>query len=142
VQEPFGTTTIEELLAQERATIFRLSPAQAWAALDEGAILVDIRSLEQRWRDGLIPGAQVVDRNVLEWRLDPRGEHRNPLLARLDRQIVLVCDEGYQSSLAAATLVRLGLAAGDVAGGVRAWRAAGLPLVRAWSADAAPAVVH
>jgi rhodanese-related sulfurtransferase len=135
-------TTIEELLAEARATIARLTPAEAWAALDEGAILVDIRPLEQRWRDGLIPGAHVVDRNVLEWRLDPRGEHRDPELAQPGRRIVLVCDEGYQSSLAAATLARFGLAAGDVAGGVRAWRAAGLPLVRAWSADAAPAVVH
>lgn len=137
VQAP-AETTIEELLAEARATIARLSPAEGWAALDEGAILVDIRPLEQRWRDGLIPGAHVVERNVLEWRLDPGGEYRSPELARPDRLVVLVCDEGYQSSLAAATLVRFGLAAGDVAGGVRAWRAEGLPLVPAGSGDAEP----
>jgi rhodanese-related sulfurtransferase len=122
--------TIEDLLAEARAQIARLTPAEAWRALGKGAILVDIRPLEQRSRDGLIPGAHVVDRNVAEWRLDPRGEHRNPDLARLDRQVLLICDEGYQSSLVAATLVRFGLDAGDVIGGVRAWRADGLPLER------------
>ncbi len=68
-----------------------------------------------------MPGARVVPRNVLEWRLDPRGAHRDPELARLDRQVILVCDEGYQSSLAAATLRLFGLDVADVIGGMQAW---------------------
>jgi rhodanese-related sulfurtransferase len=127
--EPVGTlTTVEELLAEARAGIHRLTPAEAHAAAREGDLIVDIRPLEQRQRDGLVPGAAIVPRNVLEWRLDPCGEHRNPDLARLDRRVVLICDEGYQSSLAAATLRRFGLDACDVIGGVQDWLAAGLPL--------------
>ena len=121
-------TTVEELLAEARAQIERLSPAEAQKAAAEGDLLIDIRPIEQRQRDGLVPGAAVVDRNVLEWRLDPDGEHRDPDLARRDRRIILICDEGYQSSLAAATLRRFGLDSCDVIGGVQDWRAAGLPL--------------
>src|SRR4051794_15371217 len=121
-------TTVEELLAEAAAEIDRLTPAEAQAAAAEGGLLIDIRPLEQRRRDGLVPGAAVVDRNVLEWRLDPEGEHRNPALARLDRRIILICDEGYQSSLAAATLRRFALEACDVIGGVQEWMEAGLPL--------------
>jgi rhodanese-related sulfurtransferase len=121
-------TTVEELLAEARAGIDRLSPAEAREAAWDGALLIDIRPLEQRQRDGLVPGAAVVDRNVLEWRLDPDGEHRNPDLARRDRRIILICDEGYQSSLAAVTLRRFGLDSCDVIGGVQDWMAAGLPL--------------
>ena len=90
--------------------------------------MVDIRPADQRERDGCLPGARVIPRNVLEWRLDPRCEHRDPDVARADRQVIVVCDEGYQSSLAAATLRRLGLDATDVIGGVQSWRAEGLPL--------------
>lgn len=121
-------TTVEELLAEAAAEIDRLTPAEARAAAQDGDVLVDIRPTEQRWRDGLVPGAVVVDRNVLEWRLDPAGEHRDPTLARLDRRVVLICNEGYQSVLAAATLRRFGLDACDVVGGVQAWLAAALPL--------------
>jgi rhodanese-related sulfurtransferase len=103
--------TVEELLAEARAEIDRLTPAEAHQAAQQGDLLIDIRPLEQRRRDGLVPGATVVDRNVLEWRLDPEGDHRNPALARRDGRIVLICDEGYQSSLAAATLRRFGLEA-------------------------------
>lgn len=131
-------TTVEEMLAEARAEIDRLAPAEAQAAARAGAVLVDIRPLEQRLRDGLVPGAAVVDRNVLEWRLDPRGEHRDPELASVDRRIVLVCDEGYQSSLAAAALRRFGLDACDVIGGVQAWLAAGLLLLPANTRAAAP----
>jgi rhodanese-related sulfurtransferase len=121
--------TIEELLAAARSRLVRFSPHEAHAAMRTGALLIDIRSDGQRARDGVIPGAHFVPRNVLEWRLDPASPHRDPSLAQPDAQIVLICDQGYQSSLAAATLQRLGLArASDLAGGFQAWRAAGLPV--------------
>jgi len=126
-------TTVEDLLAEAAAEIDRLTPAEAHEAMEEGDLLIDIRPLEQRQRDGLVPGAAIVARNVLEWRLDPGGDHRNPDLARRDCRIILICDEGYQSVLAAATLRRFGLEACDVIGGVQEWMAAGLPL------DATPA---
>jgi rhodanese-related sulfurtransferase len=121
-------TTVEDLLAEAAAEIDRLSPAEAQEAAQQGGVLIDIRPLEQRQRDGLVPGAAIVDRNVLEWRLDPDGEHRNPALARRDRRIILICNEGYQSVLAAATLRRFGLDSCDVIDGVQGWMAAGLPL--------------
>jgi len=121
-------TTVEELLAEARAQIDRLSPAEAHQAAQNGDLLIDIRPLEQRQRDGLVPGATIVERNVLEWRLDPEGEHRDPDLAQRDRRIILICDEGYQSVLAAATLRRFGLEACDVIDGVQGWMAANLPL--------------
>lgn len=114
--------TAEELLAEARAEIVRLTPLEALTEMRTGAVLIDIRAAEQRDRDGFLPGAHVIPRNVLEWRLDPRGEHRDPRVARLDRRVIVICDEGYQSSLAAANLRRLGLDAADVIGGVQAWR--------------------
>lgn len=119
---------VDELLVSARAEIDRLTPAEALAAMESGAVAVDIRPTEQRDRDGLIPGARVVPRNVLEWRLDPKSEHRDPDLARLDRRVILICDQGYQSSLAAATLRRFGIDATDVIGGVQSWRSEGLRL--------------
>jgi rhodanese-related sulfurtransferase len=122
-------TSVEQLLADARARLERLTPEQAHAAMSAGAVLVDIRSDNQRASDGLIPGARFVPRNVLEWRLDPTCPQRDPELGRHDAQIVLLCDEGYQSSLAAATVRSFGVsAATDVIGGFRAWRAAGLPV--------------
>jgi rhodanese-related sulfurtransferase len=121
-------TTVEELLAEAAAEIDRLTPAEAHEAAQNGDLLIDIRPVEQRRRDGFVPGATIVDRNVLEWRLDPEGEHRDPALAHRDRRIVLICDEGYQSVLAAATLRRFGLKSCDVIGGVQGWMATGLPL--------------
>lgn len=120
--------TVEELLAAAQAEIGRYTPEETVAALRDGAILVDIRPSEQIERDGAVPGATVVPRNVVEWRLDPRGEHRNLALARRDRAVIVICDEGYQSSLVAANLLRFGLRAGDVIGGVQAWRERGLRL--------------
>ena len=133
--DPAAYTSVEELLAEARSTIVRLTPTEARAALQDGALLVDIRSSDQRAFDGSLPGARVIPRNVLEWRLDPNSDHRDPGVARLDRQIILICDEGYQSSLAATTLQRFGLDAADVIGGVQAWRAQGLPLSAARSAE-------
>src|SRR5688572_26026643 len=94
-------TTVEQLLAAARAGLERLTPEQAYAAMGDGALLVDIRSDNQRAVDGLVPAARVVPRNVLEWRLDPACPYHDPELARPDGRVVLLCDEGYQSSLAA-----------------------------------------
>jgi rhodanese-related sulfurtransferase len=126
-----GTKGVDELLREARARLERLTPAEARAAMEAGALMVDIRPAEQRNRDGLIPGAHIVQRNVLEWRLDPRSEHRDPRLARTDRRLIVICDEGYQSSLAAATLCAFGLDATDVAGGAQEWVRRGLPTERA-----------
>ena len=123
-----GHTTVAQLLAAARERIAPLSPADAHAAMADGALLVDIRSDRQRADDGMIPGACYVPRNVLEWRLDPECPHRDPKLARRDARIVLICNEGYQSSLAAATACSFGLDVTDVAGGFQAWRAGGLPV--------------
>ena len=124
--------TIDELLAEARSRLDRVEPEEARAAQAEGALVVDIRAESQRAADGLIPGATFVPRHVLEWRLDPASPHRDPELARPEARVILICNEGYQSSLAAATLQRLGLSrATDLAGGFQAWRAAGLPVDRA-----------
>ena len=121
---------IDALLDEARSTLVRLSPEGAARAQREGALLVDIRPLEQRRRDGTIAGAVVIDRNVLEWRLDPRSPWRIPDAADAARVVVIVCAEGYSSSLAAATLQRIGLPnATDLEGGFIAWREAGLPVV-------------
>lgn len=121
--------SVEDLLEEARRGLDRVSPAEAQAAAEDGALLIDIRSESQRDRDGEVPGAHVVARNVLEWRLDPASGDRDPALARRDRRVILMCDEGYQSSLAAATLRRFDLDATDVEGGFQAWRAAGLPVI-------------
>ena len=114
--------SIDEYLAEARR---RLPPRATVDDLPDriaaGALVVDIRPVEQRRRDGEMAGALVVDRNVLEWRLDPASTHRLSETA-YDREIVLVCDEGYASSLAAAVLVDLGLRATDLDGGYQAWR--------------------
>ncbi|SCF88403.1 rhodanese-like domain-containing protein [Streptomyces sp. Ncost-T10-10d] len=124
--EPVG---IDELLERVRAGFVRVGPQEAVAAAVDGALLVDIRYAELRERDGLIPGALVVERNELEWRLDPQGSHRAPEAVSHDLHIVVVCNEGYASSLAVASLRQLGLhRATDLIGGFQAWRAAGLPV--------------
>lgn len=124
-----GSTGIDAVLAAARRRLTRLSPTEALAAQVAGALLVDVRPSEQRDRDGLVPGALVIDRNVLEWRLDPASDARIPEADSYDHQIVLLCNEGYATSLAAATLQDLGLwRATDVIGGFQAWRADGLPV--------------
>jgi rhodanese-related sulfurtransferase len=121
--------TIDELLAAARTRLCRLNPAEALAAMHGGAALIDIRGDSQIARDGTIPGALVIARNVLEWRLDPASHHRHPHAPGLEDRVVVLCDEGYQSSLAAATLQELGFVrATDVIGGFQAWRGAGLPV--------------
>jgi rhodanese-related sulfurtransferase len=122
--------TIDEILAEARVHITRLDPLDAAKAVEAGAALIDIRPEAQRREQGEIPGAVVIDRNVLEWRLDPASAHRLPEVARRDRLIIVLCSEGYSSSLAAATLHELGLQAADVIGGFGAWAAAELPTAR------------
>jgi len=122
-------TAIDDLLARARAGIDRLEPAEAHEAMRSGAVLVDVRAESQIARDGTVPGAVVVPRNALEWRCAPDGDHRDPRLSDPERRLIVMCDGGYQSSLAAASLRDLGLRrAADLAGGFRAWRDAGLPV--------------
>jgi rhodanese-related sulfurtransferase len=124
---------VSVLLAEARQRIVRYEPAEAAEAMRRGAVLVDLRPVEYRWRNGEVPGAIAVSRHVLEWRLDVTSEHRLKELRHgdNDQEIVLLCNEGYTSSLAAAQLMdQLGLTAvRDVIGGFAAWRAAGLPTV-------------
>jgi rhodanese-related sulfurtransferase len=124
--------TIDELLAQARAGLVRLGPHEAREAMSRDALLVDIRSESQRAADGIVPDAIWFARNVLEWRCDPSSEAHDDRVGGLERCVIVMCDEGYQSSLAAATLQQLGFAsATDLVGGFQAWRAAGLPVAPA-----------
>jgi rhodanese-related sulfurtransferase len=131
---------IDELLERVRTGFERIRAREAYEAVRAGeALLVDIRYAALRERDGLIPGALVVERNELEWRLDPLGSHRLPEATGHDLRVVVVCDEGYASSLAAESLHRLGLRrATDLVGGFQAWRAAGLPVADLAAGTAAP----
>ncbi|MFC4016406.1 rhodanese-like domain-containing protein [Micromonospora sp. GCM10011542] len=120
---------IDALLEQARAGLHRLTPQQTVEAVRGGALLVDTRSDGQRREQGNLPGAIVIDRTVLEWRLDPASAWRIPEATGYDREIVVVCRHGYSSSLAAASLQTLGLRrATDMIGGVQAWLEAGLPI--------------
>jgi rhodanese-related sulfurtransferase len=122
-------TAINTLLAEARTRLERLSPQSALAASEAGALLIDIRPQINRRIEGAIRGAIVIDRNVLEWRLDPSAESRIPEAA-YDAWVVLFCNEGYASSLAAVSLQELGInAATDMVGGYRAWRESGLPVI-------------
>jgi rhodanese-related sulfurtransferase len=124
--------TIDELLAASRRGVRRLDPAETVAAAARGALVVDTRTEAQRRRQGeltadLLPGVVVIDRTVLEWRLDPKSDACIPEASSYDLEVVVVCRQGYSSSLAAASLRALGLTrATDLDGGVEAWLAAGL----------------
>ena len=123
--------SIDAVLADARRRLTRLSPREAFDAVAEGAVLVDIRPDENREVEGCIPGALIIHRNVLEWRLDPSSDAR-VRQADYDLHVIVFCNEGYTSSLAAAALLDLGVhRATDLAGGYRAWRAAGLPVIPA-----------
>jgi rhodanese-related sulfurtransferase len=122
---------VDQLLAQSRVGVQRLSPEQAFAAMSRGALLVDTRTQAQRREQGDLPGAFVIDRTVLEWRLDPMSPYRIREATSYDLQVVVVCRQGYSSSLAAASLRTMGLTrATDLVGGVEAWVAAGLPVAQ------------
>ena len=112
------------MLAEARSRIVRYTPAEAAAADD--VLLVDLRSVDERERSGVIPGSRHVPRSVLEWRADPTSEWHDPEL--MGKRLVLVCAQGYSSSLAAASLVELGVDAADLEGGFEGWAAAGLPV--------------
>lgn len=114
--------TIDDVLGEARSRLDRIEPALLERERADGALIVDIRPVEQRSRDGELPGAVVIDRNVLEWRLDPACEHRIDAVTGYDMRVVIVCNEGYCSSLAAAQLQDLGLhLATDLIGGYQAW---------------------
>jgi rhodanese-related sulfurtransferase len=129
VDRPAGACSIDELLERVRGRIERVEPREVPARLAAGALLVDTRPVEQRERDGEVPGAVVVDRNVLEWRLDPSSPWRIPEVTGYDLEVIVLCNQGYSSSLVADTLRSLGLRrAADVIGGFEAWAALGLPV--------------
>jgi rhodanese-related sulfurtransferase len=137
-ERPADARTIDDLLAQVRERIGRVHPVEAAARLAAGALLVDTRPWEQRSRDGEVPGAVVIDRNVLEWRLDPASPWRIPQVTGYDVEVIVLCNQGYSSSLVADTLRTLGLhRAVDVVGGFEAWAAEGLPVARVRRSDAA-----
>ena len=125
---PLDHQSINQLLAEARRGLDRLEPREAAEAQQRGALLVDIRPDTNRWLEGELPGAIVIERIHLEWRLDPASEACLPE-ASYDAHVVIVCNEGYSSSLAAATLQDLGVQrATDLVGGFRGWKAAGLPV--------------
>jgi rhodanese-related sulfurtransferase len=126
---PPGARPISQVLEQARSRLIRLGPAQAWAAMQAGALLVDSRPHAPRGAQGQVPGALVIERNVLEWRLDPASDARLPVAGSYDLRVIVMCSAGYTSSLAAASLQDLGLsAATDLVGGFQAWARAGLPV--------------
>ena len=131
--ETTGAASLGELLARAEARIDRLDPAAACAEVrDEGALLVDIRSDSCRARDGIVPGTLHVPRTVLEWRFEAGGAWSSPHACGLEERVILLCDHGFSSVLAAATLAELGYSrAADVVGGFVAWREAGLPVAKA-----------
>jgi rhodanese-related sulfurtransferase len=133
-------TTVHELLAQARRGLRRVEPAEALTELEAGAVLIDLRSHDERTRHGVVPGALHIPYSVLEWRVDPASANRNPHVPGLEGRLILFCAEGYSSSLAAASLQRLGFGnATDLVGGFAAWKAAGLPVRPARApADALP----
>jgi rhodanese-related sulfurtransferase len=128
---PAGARSIDEILAAARARLTRVTPRVAFAEFCAGATLVDIRPAAQRAAEGEIPGSIVVERNHLEWRFDPVSEARLPWVTGYDLRVIVICVEGYTSSLAAAALHDIGLRRStDVIGGYHAWAAAGLPTAR------------
>jgi MFS family permease len=134
--------TVDELLAEARARIEpRRTPAQAFEALNEGALIIDLRSNDSRRERGVIPGSIHIPRSVLEWRVDPDFEFRNPYACDIDREVILMCADGYSSSFAAASLRELGFErATDLIGGFSAWKADGLPVRAASEAEAVHAL--
>ena len=129
---PAGARGIDEILADARGRLRRVTPGEAFREQAGGAVLVDIRPAAQRALAGEIPGSVIVERNHLEWRLDPECDARLPWVTGYDHRVIVFCMDGYTSSLAAVALHDLGLhRATDLIGGFRAWSAAGLPTAAA-----------
>lgn len=130
-QDVRDVRTIDAVLADARAQLDRLTPLEAWSRLrTEGALIIDIRTPTDRGRDGVIPGSLHLPRTLLEWRVDPTSLRVHPAVGSYERCLVLVCNEGYSSSLAAVALHEIGFAnATDIVDGIRGWQEAGLPLV-------------
>jgi rhodanese-related sulfurtransferase len=123
------TRNVEQLVDDARGEIERLSPEETFRSLRDGALLIDIRPQQQRHEHGVVPNALIIERNVLEWRLDPSSAFRIPEATGHDRHVLVLCQQGYASSLAAASLRALGYTrVGDVIGGFDAWQRAGLPV--------------
>jgi rhodanese-related sulfurtransferase len=123
-----ASRTLDALLAEAEQRIARHSPPDAFEAMKAGALLIDVRPADARERDGIVPGSLHIPRTVLEWRLAPDGAWRSPHVGYHDAQVILICDHGYSTIPAAATVADLGYErAGDVIGGFEAWRDAGLP---------------
>ena len=142
---PAGARSIAEILTLARDRLARVRPREAHAEQAAGAVLIDIRPAWQRGADGEVPGSWIIERNHLEWRLDPASDARLPWVTGYDHRIIVFCQEGYTSSLAAAALLDLGLArATDMIGGQREWAAEGLPTApaAARAANVAPGAVH
>ncbi|HEV3380356.1 MAG TPA: rhodanese-like domain-containing protein [Trebonia sp.] len=136
---PAGARSIDEILGAARDRLARLTPAAAHEEHSSGAVLVDIRPAAQRSASGEIPGSWIVERNHLEWRFDPESDARLPFVSGYGLRVMVICAEGYTSSLAAAALQDLGLSrATDVIGGYAAWAAVGLPTATAPSGEVAP----
>ncbi len=124
--------TLAEMLARAEAQITRYAADEAAAAVANGALLIDVRQASSRERDGIVPGSLHIPLTVLEWRVAPDAPLRSPHVGGLDAQLILICDHGCSTILAAASLVELGFAgAGDVVGGFAAWRDRGLPTLPA-----------
>lgn len=123
------SATIDQMVEAARLRFRRVTAEEAAEEQVKGALLVDTRTSEQRAAKGAIPGALVIDRTVLEWRLDPTSSDRIPQATGHDLRVIVICAEGYSSSLAACSLIDIGLVnATDVIGGFEAWKAAGLPI--------------
>ncbi len=122
--------SIDTVLAEARARLQRLTPDDAWMGARRGAaLIIDIRTPTDRSRDGAIPGSLHLPRTVLEWRVDPASSRAHPAVGGFERLLVLVCNEGYSSSLAAVALHEIGFVnATDIVDGIRGWERAGLPL--------------
>ena len=134
---PPGARTIDEILAAARRRLLRLTPDEAFREQAGGAVLIDIRPAAERAAEGELPGSLIVERNHLEWRLDPCCDARLPWVTGYDHRVVMICWEGYTSSLAAVALHELGLhRATDLIGGFRAWSAAGFPTAPAGAGTA------
>jgi rhodanese-related sulfurtransferase len=134
-QVPSRLRTARDLLVEARGQLRRLTPFEAHSAHADGARMIDIRSESERADEGVIPDTHFIPRNLLEWRLDPHSPRRDPEIANGHARLILFCQDGYQSSLAAATVRQFGIDATDIIDGFAAWRAAGLPVAAATVAE-------